>query len=335
MSMVLSPIKLSVIPQDDKNAFMEFISNYENKCNDLMYYSSKWPTIKSKNNILIRKRVRNPGDMKRWYCREVCSNEIKYEEIRKLLLGSESENFKSKTCKNLVSNNCVQSFIPGRVGVYHTLFSKRWGGGKRDFCSLEIKKEFNDNRSALVRKHYTPANSYANLSLLGENAKYRTGSSSASNSNPHSITPSPIITPTPTISTIATNELKAMGGDPNNSRNIALNSLLSKPSRVSISKAHPSDISPSPHSSNFITRKFQIISVPLNHPKCLKESGYTRSFIESFTEVRELSNGDIEWITVQNYVPGGWLVKSIADRAYFDELFGDCESILDELIQPK
>ncbi|OLY78823.1 hypothetical protein AYI68_g5540 [Smittium mucronatum] len=497
MSMTLTPIKLSVVPEPDSPDFMDFVSNYENKCNDFMYYSSKWPIIKSKNNILIKKRARSPGDVKRWFCREVCSNDIKYDKLRQILLLGDGDVVRTKSKKGLVANKRVEAIAPGLVDVWHTLYSKRWGGGKRDFCSLIIKKEYTDSKSAQPRKLYTPASSYANLATLTENfhnmhhhhlptispkppsiplpsiSPHIRKTPSAStfprglvrDSEPETISlkshpvdhvntdssltsfsfepvtglqlppPSqlvpfngetiigskkipqskhhlhneltnglskPLSSQMPPFNSESTNGLKkspssqivpfnaeqtnglrklsqphhhhhhplneqtnGLGNLPqsqlsihsepiNGLKNLPQSQLSlsieptngskkpqrqksphSKSSGPTSSKKHSSHgtSSPTPSCGNTIVRKFQVIGVPIAHPSCPKESGYTRAFIESFTEVRELANGDVEWITVQNFSPGGWLVKSVADRAYFEEMFYDCESVLSKLIK--
>ncbi|PWA00528.1 hypothetical protein BB558_003414 [Smittium angustum] len=271
MSEGLKAINLNVIPDINTTEFLEFINDWENKCKDLMFYSTKWPVIKSANELTIRKKVVDPGDNKEWYSREFYPSKVKYNELRRYLLVDHPKNM-NNYIKSINSVGCVQSIAPGIADVWYTSYSKRWGGGKRDFCSLFIKREVTDAQKAQPRKLYTPASSFTNIQSLLESPSSR----------PHN-----------TIGGISS-----------------------------------SQNSPSSFSGDHIIRRFQVITIPINHPKCPKVPGNTRALLENYDEVRELANGDVVWLSVQSYSPRGWVFKSIANKAYLEELINIPNSLI-------
>ncbi|PVV02237.1 hypothetical protein BB560_003314 [Smittium megazygosporum] len=256
---VLKPIRYSIIPSSEKE-LAEFILEWEHRCNDLVFYSSKWPVLKTNDNIVIRKKVRDIEEEKFWFSRVVRSNDISYNSIKDVFFSS-SESTEKLINSKITFFRKVEELPFNMAEVQHTGYSSRWGGHKRDFCSLVFKNETTDIHKAQPRGLYTPTASFANL---------------------------------------------------NHTHNL--------PSQI-VPSVHPKPLSsPSSNSSGYILRKFQVISVPLDHPKCQKTSGYTRALFESYNEIRECSDGSIEWITVQNYLPNGWVLKSFSKKAFVNEM---------------
>ncbi|OMH82589.1 hypothetical protein AX774_g3920, partial [Zancudomyces culisetae] len=62
--MTIKPLSYKDIPSTNSVEFESFIKEWESKCNDLMFFSSKWPVVKRENAISVRKKSLSPGDTK-------------------------------------------------------------------------------------------------------------------------------------------------------------------------------------------------------------------------------------------------------------------------------
>ncbi|KAJ2002779.1 hypothetical protein H4R26_003435 [Coemansia thaxteri] len=93
--MVLTPIKRSIVPSplEDQRRFDDFVTQYLNKCDDLLSYTKRYPTVKQTDLLTVQRQNRNPHEEHRWLRRnlQITRRETTYDELRSVLFVNRAE----------------------------------------------------------------------------------------------------------------------------------------------------------------------------------------------------------------------------------------------------
>ncbi|KAJ1952307.1 hypothetical protein GGI12_006279, partial [Dipsacomyces acuminosporus] len=76
-------------------------------------------------------------------------------------------------------------------------------------------------------------------------------------------------------------------------------------------------------------RRFQVITVPLLHRNCTEQRGYVRAYYETYEEVREYSNGDVEWSCIHHSDFSGWIPSFLSDSSIASAFPKEAESLVE------
>ncbi|KAJ1861285.1 hypothetical protein LPJ73_001061, partial [Coemansia sp. RSA 2703] len=317
--MVLTPIRRSAVPSPltDARGFDEFATQFLNKCDDLLASTQRFPVTKRTEHTTVRRQNRSPHEAHRWLRRDTplrCS----YDDVRHVLFTQRAEHL-PQWVPQLSSAECIESIVPNLCAVYRLAFRAQGMRAKRDYCQLVVMRELVGERARPRPRVFTPSASMANLAMLAVRSQSSTNLAVntaglrgdwAPGSGPGSPT-SPVSAPLPPLH-------KGM-----RSARSALN-LHDPPS-----PAYAGLTPPLPHQfdqydqdddgvvaqDRQIVRRFQVVSVPLLHPQCTPQRGHVRAVYEAYEEVREFSDGSVEWSCVHHADLDGWLPRVVADKA--------------------
>ncbi|ORX67975.1 hypothetical protein DL89DRAFT_269136 [Linderina pennispora] len=290
--MVLKPIRRSVIPSPLENSqkFDEFITQYFNKCDDLLSYTPAIP---------VQRQNRNPNEDHRWLRRDVyVTTQTSYDELKSILFLGRADHL-PQWMPSMVNIDAVEALVPNVAEVFRYCFKSGGLKAKRDYCQLVLKREFLGEQAHKKPRIFTPSMSMTNL------ANMMRASQSTTNLGIHSVPTSPL----------AVNPINERG-------------CSHYPASLH-SPESPKPFAQQPHhqqeQSRFVglnqaSQAVQddddsVVTVPIAHSNCTEQRGYVRAFYETYEEVREYSNGDVEWSCIHHSDFSGWIPSFMADKS--------------------
>ncbi|KAI8318283.1 hypothetical protein GQ54DRAFT_300544 [Martensiomyces pterosporus] len=391
--MVLKPIKRAVVPSPLENSrkFDEFVTQYFNKCDDLLSYTQRYPIVKETEVMTVQRQNRNPNEDHRWLRRDVyiTKRETSYDELKTVLFLNRAEHL-AKWMPQMNQAECVESIVPNLCEVYRYAFKSQGLKAKRDYCQLVVKREFLGETARPKPRLFTPSASMANLAMsirsqstINLHQMQQGGMSSVHGSqvnlgmyNDGSMPTSPL---SPVGGYHGGPSSQAGGGykgmknarsfvdlhdiDREASRNYAASMhTVDNPHMAqqgNFSNYPPPPPLPAQHQqkSNYVglnpqdsvrgmtqgdndddsmlgddarkpIRRFQIVTIPVLHRNCTSQRGYVRAFYETYEEVREYSNGDVEWTCVHHSDFSGWVPSFLADNSIANAFPKEADALL-------
>ncbi|KAJ2496069.1 hypothetical protein GGH96_006070 [Coemansia sp. RSA 1972] len=335
--MVLKPIKRTLVPSPLSNSasFDEFVTQYFNKCDDLLSYTQRYPVVKQTQATTVQRQNRNPHESHRWLRRTTVLSS--YDLLKTILFVSRFEHM-PKWMPHMLSATVVESIVPNLCDIVHLSFSSPGLKARRDYCQLVMKREFKGEMARHKPRVFTPSASVANL------AQVYCGQSSASldlavsprmgtaksvvDLHDMSRDPSPYgqvraasarnlemaLPPLPT-SQIPTSHAYSNQGYAN--QGYANQGYANQPTQYAGLSTQPSPRSSTSESAerSHIVRRFQIVSVPIQHTNCTPQRGFVRAVSESYEEIREYADGRVEWVCIHHSDFSGWVPSFMADHS--------------------
>ncbi|KAJ2791711.1 hypothetical protein H4R20_006830, partial [Coemansia guatemalensis] len=195
--------------------FEELITQYLNKCDDLLSYTRRYPTVKEGPQITLQRQNRNPHESHRWLRRNVAMDETvtSYDELKSLLFVNRSEHM-PRWMPQMLSDEKIEAIVPNLCEVHRFSFKSAGLKSKRDYCQLVVKREFIGDAARPKPRIFTPSASMANLAVA-----YRSQSSSnlasyaemnhAASLSPGPLSPAPL---SPTLPSAAAGRAGYFGG---------------------------------------------------------------------------------------------------------------------------
>ncbi|KAJ2325326.1 hypothetical protein IWW51_002840, partial [Coemansia sp. RSA 2702] len=115
--MVLTPVKRARVPSplDDAAAFDEFVTQYLNKCDDLLSYTQRYPTVKELPHVKLQRQNRNPHETHRWLRRTVYAA-ASYERLKRVLFAGRLEHM-PQWMPNMLGAETVEPLVPNLCDV--------------------------------------------------------------------------------------------------------------------------------------------------------------------------------------------------------------------------
>ncbi|KAJ2880014.1 hypothetical protein FB639_002936, partial [Coemansia asiatica] len=191
--MVLKPIRRSVVPSplENQRHFDDFVTQYLNKCDDLLSYTKRYPLIKQTPLMTVQRQNRNPHETHRWLRRNVhvsTGRETSYDELKSILFVNRAEHL-ANWVPLMQTVDKVESIVPNLCDVYRFVYRSQGMKAKRDYCQLVVKREFLGEWARPKPRIFTPSASMANLaqsirSQSSTNLAVQTGYSMDMNSMP-------------------------------------------------------------------------------------------------------------------------------------------------------
>ncbi|KAJ2549931.1 hypothetical protein EV175_004254 [Coemansia sp. RSA 1933] len=344
--MVLKPVNRNVVPSplENQNKFDDFVTQYLNKCDDLISYTRRYPVVKQTETMTVQRQNRNPHEAHRWLRRNIAirDSSITYDELRAVLFVNRADHL-ARWVPQLAAVERVEAIVPNLCDVFRLAFRTQGLQARRDYCQLVIKRELVGSAAKPKPRLYTPSASMANLAL---HARSQSSASLAVFNGDR-----PPMSPT---------NLGAFNGDrpPMSPTNVSHKGLKSARSFVDLHD-HNSHHTPPPmprlnimpatqyaglspqdsfrqvvpqntyasdgeedddedgqsEASTQPLRRFQIVSVPVLHGSCTTQRGHVRAYYESYEEVREYADGSVEWICIHHSDYAGWVPSFMSDRS--------------------
>ncbi|KAJ1886372.1 hypothetical protein LPJ66_009663 [Kickxella alabastrina] len=78
-----------------------------------------------------------------------------------------------------------------------------------------------------------------------------------------------------------------------------------------------------------VRRRFQVVTIPMDHKNCTPQKGYVRAFYETYEEVREFEDGSVEWSCIHHSDFSGWLPGFMADHSIASAFPKEGESFIE------
>ncbi|KAJ1885918.1 hypothetical protein LPJ66_009887, partial [Kickxella alabastrina] len=164
--MVLNPIKRSQIPSplEDQRNFDELITQYLNKCDDLLSYTKRYPVVKKTAQMTVQRQNRNPHEEHRWLRRDI-QLQISYNDLKSILFINRADHLPRWTPQMLAAEK-VESIVPNLCDVYRYTFRSQGIKARRDYCQLVVKREFTGDIARVKPRIFTPSASMTNLAQV-------------------------------------------------------------------------------------------------------------------------------------------------------------------------
>ncbi|KAJ2079145.1 hypothetical protein H4R24_003975 [Coemansia sp. RSA 988] len=357
--MVLKPIKRSVVPSplSEATKFEELVTQYLNKCDDLLSYTRRYPTVKETLQITLQRQNRNPHENHRWLRRNVTIESVSYDELKSLLFVNRSEHM-PRWMPQMMSDEKIECIVPNLCEVHRFSFKSAGLKSKRDYCQLVVKREFIGDAARPKPRIFTPSASMANLAVA-----YRSQSSSnlpsyAEMNQSASLSPAPLARsvvdfhdtsrdPSPygnthfTSSRLMDARVPPLPTQPQQQLSSA-QQVVPQSNYVglapqdsmrnhndSANPAQDDDDDTAQSSGTRPIRRFQIVTVPMLHKNCTEQRGFVRAVYESYEEVREYEDGRLEWICIYHSDFSGWIPSFMADHSIAQSFPKEADALLD------
>ncbi|KAJ2702344.1 hypothetical protein FB645_004306 [Coemansia sp. IMI 203386] len=258
----------------------------------------------------------------------------------------------------------VESIVPNLCDVYRYSFKSQGMKAKRDYCQLVIKREFLGETAKPKPRIFTPSASMANLALSirsqsSTNLAIQTANLHGQQqqySNMNSMPVSPMSPMSPMGGSGLSNTMhKGMKSarsvmdfnDIHRTNDQMLSQAMQSPLPMQPSQyvgLSPNDsirnqntkkpIQPDDDESidsvnRIPLRRFQIVTVPMLHSNCTEQRGYVRAFYETYEEVREFSDGTVEWTCIHHSDFSGWVPAFMADHSIANAFPKEAEALME------
>ncbi|KAI9504355.1 hypothetical protein GGI25_004999 [Coemansia spiralis] len=163
--MVLKPIKRSIVPSplEDQRGFDDFVTQYLNKCDDLISYTRRYPVVRENGRVRVQRQNRNPHEDHRWLRRDVAT-EASYDELKSVLFVNRADH-QPRWMPQMASCERIEPIVPGLCEVFRLSFRSSGLKAKRDYCQLVVKREFLGEHARPKPRLFTPSASMASLAL--------------------------------------------------------------------------------------------------------------------------------------------------------------------------
>ncbi|KAJ2017665.1 hypothetical protein H4218_005154 [Coemansia sp. IMI 209128] len=318
--MVLTPIRRSRIPSplEDQRAFDDFITQYLNKCDDLLSYTKRYPIVKESPIMTVQRQNRNPHEEHRWLRRDVYlyHQESSYDELKQVLFTYRADHL-PLWMPQLLSVDRVESIVPNLCQISRYSFKSQGLKANRDYCQLVVMREFLGDTAKPKPRIFTPSASMANLAMMGRN---QSSTSLVFADNAFSSRgESPVDSPLP---------VKALKSVRSMADFQAPHFAPSRNQFAGLTQA-PHDMEVEGGEAPRPIRRFQVVTVPVEHTACGAQKGFVRAFYESYEEVREYSDGHVEWSCIHHSDFSGWVPAFMADHSIAVAFPREAEALLE------
>ncbi|KAI9467586.1 hypothetical protein LPJ78_004968 [Coemansia sp. RSA 989] len=333
--MVLTPIKRSVVPSPlaDPAGFDEFATQYLNKCDDLLSYTQRYPTVKQTPWITLQRQNRNPHESHRWLRRTVAIPKT-YDEIKSIMFRNRLDHL-PRWVPHMLDAELVESLVPHMCDVVRLLYKSPGLKAKRDYCQLVIKREFIGEQARPKPRLFTPSASMANLAQAYRSQSFTNLSEmhqSPQPLSPQPLSPPPLLKHSESVRSVV--DLHDTSRDPSpyghcrsHSRNVPPAAAASAANQY-VGLTSESLRDSSSQEPDRPVRRFQVVSVPIAHPNCTQQRGFVRAVYESYEEVCEYQDGRVEWVCIYHSDFSGWVPSFVADHSIASAFPKEAESLL-------
>ncbi|KAJ2715902.1 hypothetical protein H4R19_000945 [Coemansia spiralis] len=307
--MVLRPVKRAVVPSplEEPGKFDEFVTQYLNKCDDLLSYTQRYPTVKATDVVRVQRQRRSPHESRRWLRRTVAVPVgVTYDELRRLLFANRAEHL-PHWMPQLVGCERVESIVPNLCEAVWLGFRSPGLQARRDYCQMVVRREFVGDQARPKPRLFTPA---ASMASLAQAFHSQSSLSLASCVQPHA------------DSCVGTHHSSPYGYARSHSGRMPAERYagLSAPGSI-----HDSAQAPLPAP----IRRFQIVTVPMSHRGCPARRGYVRAVYEAYEEIREYADRRVEWVCIYHADVSGWVPAFVADRSVVSALPKEAQALLE------
>ncbi|KAJ2730961.1 hypothetical protein IW152_004883 [Coemansia sp. BCRC 34962] len=309
--MVLTPIRRSLIPSplEDQRGFDDFVTQYLNKCDDLLSYTKRYPVVKESPIMTVQRQNRNPHEEHRWLRRDVYlyRQESSYDELKQVLFTYRADHL-PLWMPQLLSVDRVESVVPNLCQIFRYSHKSQGLKANRDYCQLVVMREFLGDTAKPKPRIFTPSASMANLALLNSRNQSSSSLVFADNAFASRRGGSPQLDP-PLVRSLkpvrSMADFQAPHFVPSHNQ---FAGLAQAPRDMEVD-AEGGGEPPRP------IRRFQVVTVPIEHAACAEQRGFVRAFYESYEEVREYSDGHVEWSCIHHSDFSGWVPSFMADHS--------------------
>ncbi|KAJ1798675.1 hypothetical protein LPJ59_002345 [Coemansia sp. RSA 2399] len=364
--MVLKPVSRTAVPSplENQRKFDEFVTQYLNKCDDLISYTRRYPVVKETPAMTVQRQNRNPHEDHRWLRRNVFVRDggITYDELKAVLYMNRADHLAQWT-PMMAGLERIEAIVPNLCDVFRYSFKAHGLKAKRDYCQLVIKREFVGEAARPKPRIFTPSASMANLALHARSQSSMHLPMSAGLVSPPGFGDRSPTSPTLSInggpnayhkglksarSIVDFHEYQHLGtytaapplpSNKQTNQYAGLNPYDSFRQQPNASPAIQSnainndedddDVESQSNASTQPLRRFQIVSVPMLHKNCTTQRGHVRAFYESYEEVREFADGSIEWICIHHSDFSGWMPSFMSDRSIASAFPKEADSLLE------
>ncbi|KAJ2840291.1 hypothetical protein FBU31_000536 [Coemansia sp. 'formosensis'] len=319
--MVLTPIRRSLVPSplEDQRKFDDFITQYLNKCDDLLSYTKRYPVVKETPTMTVQRQNRNPHEDHRWLRRDLCiTHESSYDELKHVLYSCRAEHL-PRWMPQLMAVDAVETVVPNLCQVFRYAFRSQGLKANRDYCQLVVMREFLGDTARPKPRIFTPSASMANLALLSRTQSSTNLSAQFANNAFASRAASPTGSLSPGKSL---KPVRSMADFQAPHKQPAHNQF------AGLTQGPPPDHSDLPDVPRPI-RRFQVVTVPIEHRNCTEQRGFVRAYYETYEEVREFDDGHVEWSCIHHSDFSGWVPSFVADHSIATAFPREAEALLD------
>ncbi|KAJ2780031.1 hypothetical protein H4R18_003686 [Coemansia javaensis] len=342
--MVLRPIRRAAVPSalEEPHKFDDFVTQYLNKCDDLLSYTQRYPTTQHAGMVRMQRQNRSPHESHRWLRRTVrVPRELaSYDELRQALFVDRAEHA-ARWTPQMTACERVESIVPNLCEVLWLAFRSLGLAAKRDYCQMVVRREFVGHAARPKPRLFTPSASVTNLAHV-----FRSQSTASLNNPAHlqcaSLPPSP---PSPGLpltdgyfglaharSVVDLHDaVAASTRDPSPYGHTRSRSNLAVPQNQYAGLCPQESIyyNDPAVAADVPVRRFQIVVVPIVHRDCPERRGFVRAVYESYEEVREYADGRVEWICIYHSDFSGWVPAFVADRFVASAFPKEAHALLD------
>ncbi|KAJ2499917.1 hypothetical protein GGI11_007918, partial [Coemansia sp. RSA 2049] len=167
--MVLKPISRAVVPSpvDSQAKFDDFVTQYLNKCDDLISYTRRYPVVRESEAMTVQRQNRNPHEDHRWLRRNVAiatdgKQAVSYDDLKSVLFVNRADHLPRWT-PMMAGLERIEAIVPNLCDVFRYSFRSQGLRARRDYCQLVIKREFLGEAARPKPRLFTPSASMANL----------------------------------------------------------------------------------------------------------------------------------------------------------------------------
>ncbi|KAJ2657890.1 hypothetical protein IWW48_004288 [Coemansia sp. RSA 1200] len=175
--MVLKPISRGLVPSpvDSQAKFDDFVTQYLNKCDDLISYTRRYPVVRESEAMTVQRQNRNPHEDHRWLRRNVVvasdkqqqqqqqqQQQITYDDLKSVLFVNRADHL-ARWTPMMTGLERIEAIVPNLCDVFRYSFKSQGLRARRDYCQLVIKREFLGEAAKPKPRLFTPSASMANL----------------------------------------------------------------------------------------------------------------------------------------------------------------------------
>lgn len=290
--MVLIPVRRSLVPSPlESDKFEDFVTQYLNKCDDLLSYTQRYPTTKQTQHLSVQRQNRNPHEAHRWLRRNV-QLPADYDTVKQILFSNRAEHL-PRWMPHLQQAERIECLVPNLCEVFRYAYKSPGLKAKRDYCQLVIMRELIGDCARPKPRVFTASTSVTNLASLRLRSAHQSTTDLGSNT-------------LKTVRSMA--DVNRFAGLENEHESYLDQELTNKP-----------------------VRRFQVVSVPLLHKSCTQQRGYVRAVYESYEEISEFADGRVQWVSIYHSDFSGWIPSFVSDKSVASQFPREAQALIDYL----
>ncbi|KAJ2886265.1 hypothetical protein IWW38_005245, partial [Coemansia aciculifera] len=318
--------------------FDEFTTQYLNKCDDLLSFSKRYPVVKQTEQMTVQRQNRNPHEDHRWLRRDVTLHRHSYDDLRRVLFTARAEHL-PRWMPHLLAADRIETIVPLLCEVWRYSYKSQGLKAKRDYCQLVVMREFVGESARLKPRIFTPSASMTNLLLQRANGRNASQTSlNLFSDNAFSSSSAKLagaVSPTMTTNR-GLKSARSMADFQKHhqiqqQRQQQQQQQNNYPYNNNNNKAAADSDDELDNNAALVRpiRRFQVVTIPIDHGSCGVQRGFVRAYYESYEEVREYSDGHLEWSCIHHSDFSGWVPSFMADHSIATAFPKEAEALLE------